>query len=197
MFHVLHRIVVGLFFLFLAGVAWFIYEQRAVFNPVADFSTALMIRKDSEPNIVSEVTGLVTKVADVTSFQLKSAEGQRFHVRMGGLAFPAEVSTNKFELALRDEADAKLRGLILSNQVHVSFTFVSEQRAGVGMVYLGETNVNAIMVEAGLAKPKKQYLKGLTLKQLYALVRAERAARENERGIWRKEPETIVSSQRF
>lgn len=196
MFHVLHRITVTLFYACLAGVAFFIYQQRAVFHPVLDFSTALMIRKESDPLAAAEALGAVTKVSDVAAVQLKSTDGFIYNIRLGGLAFPADQMTNKTEIALREEATSKLRTLLMSNQVHVHFTFLSDQRAGVGQMNLGPTNVNAWLVAEGLAKPKRQYLKGLTLQQIYALIRAERVAREHERGIWKKELDTTASFMR-
>jgi endonuclease YncB( thermonuclease family) len=77
-----------------------------------------------------------------------------------------------------DPAKARLSGLVLSNQVEVTMTWIDERRRGVGVVRVGPTNINAAMVESGLAKLNRDFIKPLPLTDQYALIRADRRASE-------------------
>ena len=81
---------------------------------------------------------------------------------------------------LRDDARTRLSQWVLSNHVRVEATSLTEQRTGLGVLHVGATNVNAALVEAGLARVNRNYLKGLPLDQLYAILRAESIARPLE-----------------
>lgn len=194
MFHTLHKIAVAIVFAFLACVGFFIYQHRAVFDPGTDFVRALWIRQESPPQIIAEVSGDVVQVIDPSSFQLQADSGYHYSVGLGGLEFPSGYSQDPEDLELRRAAKTNLSELILSKRVQVQFTYISPQRSGTGIVYSGNTNVNAAMAQAGFAKPKRQYLKGLSLKHLYALIRAERAAKDQKIGIWKEDAPAIQLS---
>lgn len=192
MFHVLHKVYVGILFALLGCVLFYIYQNRMVFSPGADFVRALWIRQEAAPIVAAEITGDVVQVMDLSSFQMKVGTGYLYNVRLGGLEFPFPDERDLDGKKLRRIGKTNLSDLVLSKKVHVKFTYISEHRSGVGTVYLGETNVNAVMAAAGFAKPKRQYLKGLSIDQLYALLRAERAAKTRKLGIW-QEPDASTN----
>lgn len=190
MFHTLRKIVIRLFALcvsgLVVGVGAFVYEKRAIFDPVADFIEVLKLPAGSKS--LEQVSGQAIKVMDDYSFQLKDDRGQLFSFRLVGLApLPPQNAANKTATDFRQETESALRGLVLSNQVRVAVTFLNERRTGLGIAYVGETNVNAAMVEAGLGKVKREFLNGLPRQEQFALVRAESKAREKKAGLW-KEP---------
>ena len=83
-----------------------------------------------------------------------------------------------------------LVSLILSNQVKVAFTYMSEFRGGVGITCVNDTNnVNARMLEAGLVWINTNGLRTLPLRDQYALVLAERKAKEQRLGGWNDLPD--------
>lgn len=190
MFHTLRKIVILLFALFVSGlvvgVGAFVYEKRAIFDPVADFIEVLKLSAGSKS--LEQVSGQAIKVMDDYSFQLKDDRGQVFSFRLVGLApLPPRGGANKTALDVRQEMESSLRGLVLSNQIRVAVTFLNDRQTGLGIAYVGETNVNAAMVEAGLGKVKREFLNGLPRQEQFALVRAESKAREKKAGLW-KEP---------
>jgi endonuclease YncB( thermonuclease family) len=94
----------------------------------------------------------------------------------------ADVEATKLTKKIQTE----LSSLILSNRVEVDLNYLTDKRNGLGTVYKSGTNINVALVENGLARVNLVYLKGLPVQAQYALVRAERKAREQQVGIWKQ-----------
>lgn len=163
---------------FIGLVAWFgsfLYQKRSVVYPALDYYQATRIPDESK--MAGAVTGEVAQVIDGRSFQLKTAGGTDFVIGLTGLELPEkEIAVQKGEDGKGPEAVELLSRLILARQVRVELTFISERRSGLGVVFFGDTNINAALVEAGVAKVNRQYLKSLPVKERYALLRAARKA---------------------
>lgn len=185
MFFLLNRILRGIFIGIWVLILVYVYQQRAVFYPALDFVQALKIRQDYKLNIVGEVTGEVTKVQEDFIFQMKSTNGLNFSLRLAGLELQTpDILKPKEAAEMKEATQEQLEKLISSKKVRVALTVLSEQRTGAGLVYAGPTNVNASLVRAGRAQLKREYLRGVPLRELYALVQAERLAKEDKAGIW-------------
>jgi endonuclease YncB( thermonuclease family) len=52
------------------------------------------------------------------------------------------------------------------------------------VVYLDKTNVNAKVVESGMARVNRKFLKALPVAEQYALLCAEKKAQETHAGLW-------------
>jgi endonuclease YncB( thermonuclease family) len=180
MFHTLHKIVVVMLWVLLAGLGIYVYQQRAVFSPLVDLVDAMLIRDGFEQKISGEMTGQVVKVFDGDTFQIRDDQGRVLNVRLTGLDAPDIQRTNKAELLLAGESKTNLTRLILSKPVRVQITYSNDTRGALGIAYLGETNVNATMVAWGMARLKLEYMNGLPLKNRYALLRADRRAKEQK-----------------
>jgi endonuclease YncB( thermonuclease family) len=178
MFHTLHKTVLVMFWVFLACLGIYVYQQRAVFYPLVDLAEALRIQEGFEQKVSGEVIGRVVKVYDGDSFQIRDAQGKAFTIRLTGLDAPDIQRTNKAELLLAGESKTNLTRLILSNHVRVQITYSNDARVALGIAYLGQTNINATVVATGMAELKREYMNGLPLKERYALLRAERAAKQ-------------------
>jgi endonuclease YncB( thermonuclease family) len=186
MFHTLRKIVFLILFGLLACFGAYVYHKRAIFNPLVDLVEVWQIHRKNPTRMVGQLTGQVTKVGDELGFHVKSEQGPTYSLRLAGLEPPGDQSEKpkKAKDPIEVEARTILNRLILSNHVRVDLTFMSEQRSGLGIAYRGETNINAAIAEAGLAKVKREYLKGLPWKEQYKLVRAERKAQEKQSGLW-------------
>ncbi|MBI2947941.1 MAG: thermonuclease family protein [Verrucomicrobia bacterium] len=185
MFHILHKLAQVAFYGLLAGLGAVLYQQRSVLHPVVDYYQAWQIHRENPRQDRESISGQVIKVTGEYAFQMKSAQGLLFNFQLTG--FEPITATNRADEAaavLKEECKSRLTELILSNEVRVAPSFLSPLRTGLGVVYRGETNVNAVLVEAGLARPNRNYLKGLTRDELYEMFRAERKAREEKRGVW-------------
>lgn len=183
MFRTLHKIVVVMLWVLLAGLGIYVYQQRAVFSPLVDLVDAMLIRDGFEQKIKGEITGQVVKVVDGDTFQVRDDEGRTLNVRLTGLDAPDVQRTNKAELLLAGESKTNLTRLILSQPVRVQITYSNDTQGALGIAYLGETNVNATMVASGMARLKREYMNGLPLKSRYALLRADRRSREQKAGV--------------
>src|SRR2546421_2599040 len=173
MFHTLHRIEVLIFWGLLLFLAVQVYRKRAVFYPLVDLVDAIRIKDGFEQRKVGEVTGQVVRVLDGDTFQIKDEAGRTCNIRLTGLDAPDIRRTNEAALLLARESKTNLSRLILSNRVRVEITYSNRPREALGIVYLGDTNVNASMVASGLATAKRDFMNGLPLKERYALIRAE------------------------
>ena len=89
---------------------------------------------------------------------------------------------DKRQRELKQETKSCLSGLILSNQVKVDLISTNETHGGLGIVYLNNTNINLRLVELGLARINREYLKTLPVKEQYTFLHAEKKA--EERGTW-------------
>jgi endonuclease YncB( thermonuclease family) len=180
MFHKLHKLVVVMFWVVLAALGIRIYQQRAVFSPLVDLIDSMLIREGFEQKISGEITGRVVKVIDGDTFQIRDDEGRVLKIRLTGLDAPDIQQTNKAELLLAGESKTNLTRLILSKPVRVQITYSNDTSGALGIAYLGETNVNATMVALGMARLKREYMNGLPLKSRYALLRADRRAKDQK-----------------
>lgn len=177
MFYVLHRIyVVAWTVLVCAALIWF-YPRSGVSGPVANWYAVWKNQPKTTVSPVGELSGTVIKVLDGTSFTVRADDRQLYNIALLGVVIPATRSAPGAEdPALA--AKRHLSGLVLSNDVAITLTWIDPQRRGVGIVHCNGSNVNAEMVESGLVEFKREFIKGIPLLDQYAFMRAERQSRE-------------------
>ena len=180
MFRILHKAYVLFCWLVVLGVAAVVYLNRSLFYPAIDLVDALNIREGLEQKKTGELSGRVTRVLDGDMFVLKDEHGQSYTIRLTGVDAPAYQQTNRAERLRAGESKTNLSRLILSNEVRVEITYTNESRGAPGIAYLGNTNLNVRTVETGNARAKRDYMNGLPLKDRYALIHADRKAREHK-----------------
>jgi endonuclease YncB( thermonuclease family) len=98
-----------------------------------------------------------------------------YNIGLLGLVVPAKGVP---VVRSKDPVKARLSELVLSNEVQVILTWVDESRRCLGVVHLGRTNVNGWLIESGLVKLNRDFIKTLPLLEQYALIRADRRANE-------------------
>jgi endonuclease YncB( thermonuclease family) len=188
MFHALRKIVIGICCALVIVAGVYVYQKRAIFSPVTDLIEALRIQDKSPPKALGQLPGRVVSVGDKNSFQLKDAHGTTYIFHLAGLSASAgPEATNGPARGFEVERRRYLSQLVLSNQVQVLVTILNEQRQGLGIVYIGSTNVNAAMAEGGFDRVRREYLRGLPWRERYALVHAESKARAQKAGLWKTE----------
>jgi len=191
MFFVLRRIVLTVFGLLVAGLLVFLYQKRYVVQPVFDYYALWHASRAMEKAYMGELTGQATAVMSGDLFQVRGRDGLNYNFRLAGIQAPQRSLASSKELQrLASLSKSNLASLVLSNQVKVAFTYMSEFHGGVGLAYVNETNnVNARMLEAGLAWINTNGLKALPLRDQYTLVLAERNARQQQLGGWKDVPD--------
>jgi endonuclease YncB( thermonuclease family) len=189
MFHALHRIYVLSWVILSAGAVVWIYPRTGVSEPLMDWYAVWQNQPGPTVKPAAELSGSVVRVVDGSSFTLRTPDHQFYTIGLLGIALPAlKPNLSAAELESAERSKAFLSDLILSNEVEVAATGLDPQHRGVGLVHLAKTNVNAAVVESGLVKLKREYIRGLPWHDQYVLLRAERKARETKTRA--KEPDT-------
>jgi endonuclease YncB( thermonuclease family) len=176
MFKTLHRLYVLAWVLLILGGANWLYLRSGVAEPAMDLYAVWRNTAQKRVSPVAEVTGQAVRVLDGVSFAMRGEDRQLYNVGLVGVLPPADNQSGA-GLEAGQQAKSRLSELILSNEVRVAFTYVDPQRRGTGLVYMGPTNVNAVMIRSRLVQFKPEFVKALPLTAQYALLRADRKAR--------------------
>ena len=177
MFFVLRKIVIGCGCAVLIGLGLLLYQHRSRLTPVIDLVRSLRLPDGLEQQPAGVITGRVVQVFSGDSFQLRQDQRRTVSVRLTGLAAPDLRSPNPAERLLAAQSRTNLSELVRLNPVRVTVTYSSDPGAVLGLAYVGETNLNVAIVRAGWAEARRDFMRGLPLKDRYALIRAERSAK--------------------
>lgn len=180
MFHFLHKCYRAGLWVLAAGFAFWIYQNRLAFTPVVDAVDAARPDEGFSQAQLGVVTGQVVRVLDGDTIRLQVVGGGPLTVRLTGLDAPDIQQTNRAELRRAIESRTNLSQLVLSNLVRVEITYSNMPGNALGIVYLGETNVNAALIASGWAHLRRGLLNGLPFGAQYTLLRADRRAAERK-----------------
>lgn len=181
MFHRLHKIAVVLLIALPFLLGWYLYQKRSVFTPVTDFYQAVKLSGGKFGNDLETVSGEVIRLSENYTFTLKSDEGQTLRFRLTGIEAPHSQNLRMQNgSSVLTKSREEMSALTLSNHVQVAPTYQDRNRSGLGVLYIGDTNVNAWLVKRGLAQVKREFLQGVKLIDVYSLLRAQREAHESE-----------------
>jgi endonuclease YncB( thermonuclease family) len=176
MFHTLRRFVVVSGWIGLAALALYLYQFRHALDPVVDLVRSLSAGEGVKQEGRGELSGRAVRVFSGDTFQLRDAAGRVFTVRLTGLSAPDPNSPNAAERLRAGQSRTNLSELVLSNQVRVTVTLSNEASIVLGLVRVGTTHVNARMVQSRAAVARRDLMRGLPLKDRYALIHADRLA---------------------
>jgi endonuclease YncB( thermonuclease family) len=125
-----------------------------------------------------EITGRVVAVADGDTATVLVAGRQQIRVRLAAIDAPerAQPFGNRSKQALSK--------LVFGKDVVVRITDTDRYKRTVGIIMLGETDVNLEMVRLGYAWVYRQYVIDLPRAQALQYSAAEDIARRKERGLW-------------
>ncbi|MDP1541405.1 MAG: thermonuclease family protein [Moraxellaceae bacterium] len=138
-----------------------------------------MINAAQAQELSSEpLVGLVVHVGDGDSITLLDAQQQRHRIRLG------EIDAPELGQAYGQAAKRTLRQIIAQQHVRIHLLDIDQYGRIVGIVYLNDQDVNAYMLEQGMAWIYHRYLRRPELKKI------EQEAREQKRGLW-QQPEHL------
>lgn len=172
MFRTLHKLLGLAIAAIIVAAGVIMFQQRARFSPLVDLAAAANPPENASVQPRDALAGRVIAVLDRATFRLREPKGQLWTVRLDG------VDTRNLE-ALSPEAGAartNLMELVLSNYVHVDVTTGNYSNSVLGVVYVGQTNVNAALVASGAIRARDEQMNRLTFRERYALIRASRRA---------------------
>jgi endonuclease YncB( thermonuclease family) len=123
------------------------------------------------------ITGTVTKVADGDTFTLKT-KTKTVQVRLAQIDAPEIAHFGKPAQPFGKDAADALREMIKGEKVSVEVQSVDQYGRTVGNVKMGKDNINAIMVQDGLAWVYREYVTDT------GLIELENVAKEKGAGLW-------------
>lgn len=172
MFYTLHKAVKLLTLLAFLGVAWKLYERRAIFEPVEIWYQVWENGGFKTRDPIRTIGGRVVRIINSQTFVIRPRENVRYNVRLMGLAEPDKTFTPRnFDLEIiRKKA---LEDLLLDNWIHVELLHENGDSIG-GCVFLNSTNLNAHLVQQRLAKTSPRTIAGMPRDHQYALLYASR-----------------------
>jgi len=138
--------------------------------------------------VIRTVTGTVTKVSDGDTIHVTTPERTKLKVRLYGLDAPETPKINQRTGRINkpgqpygEESWKVLEGKIMGKQVRLEILDIDRYKRMVGMIYLGDRNINLEMVSEGYAEAYIEYLKPPYRSDF---IEAEREAKSAKRGIW-------------
>ena len=155
---------------------------------LAVMSTLLLASPSFAREPIRTVTGTVTKVSDGDTIHVTTLEKTRLTVRLYGMDAPETPKinqrtghVNKPGQPYGEDSWKALETKIMGKQVRLDIIDIDQYKRMVGMIWIGNRNINLEMVKEGYAEAYVEYLKEPYRAQ-FSL--AEREAKSARRGIW-------------
>ena len=137
---------------------------------------------------IRTVTGTVTKVSDGDTIHVTTPERTKLRVRLYGVDAPETPKINQRTGRINkpgqprgEESWKALEAKIMGRQVRLEIIDIDRYKRMVGMIWIGERNINLEMVREGYAEAYVEYLKEPYRSQF---MRAEMEAKSARKGIW-------------
>ena len=136
------------------------------------------------------IEGVVTKVSDGDTIQVRDRFGTKVKVRLYGIDAPETEKRNrktgrvsKQGQPFGEQAFESLTAKVYRRPVKIEVIGTDRYKRAVSIVWQGNRNVNAALVSEGLAWAYREYLD-----RPYAseYLQAEEGARKGKRGLWQQ-----------
>ena len=156
---------------------------------LAGLTTFLLTSFSFAREPIRTVTGTVTKVSDGDTIHVTTPEKTKLTVRLYGMDAPETPKINQRTGHINkpgqpygEESWKALEAKIMGKQVRMDIIDIDRRyKRMVGMIWIGNRNINLEMVKEGYAEAYLEYLKEPYRAQF---IRAEREARSARKGIW-------------
>ena len=137
---------------------------------------------------IRTITGTITKVSDGDTIHVTTPEKTKLTVRLYGMDAPETPKINQRTGYINkpgqpygEESWKALEAKIMGKQVRLDIIDIDRNKRMVGVIWIGNRNINLEMVKEGYAEAYLEYLKEPYREQF---IRAEKEARSARRGIW-------------
>ena len=172
MFYLLHRLVKWFFVLLAVGCVFWVWTQRAAFEPVWVWYEVYENGGIQKTEHLPVVTGQGIGVLDGHTFQMKSGH-DILSVRLTGFDLP-EPPLSPAQLSEEKHRREVLRNIVVGKGVQVEITY-SNVNSLLGVVHAGRTNLNTYYVTSGLGHFNREYVKSTPRDLQYKFFAAARA----------------------
>lgn len=139
------------------------------------------------PVLAEELTGKVVGIADGDTVTVLTPQMEEIKVRLAGIDAPEK------DQPYGQKSKQMLSDLIYNRTVRVEKEDIDKYGRTVGHIYLGNTDINILMISQGGAWAYKQYLGPKDT----AFVDAEEAARKDSAGLWALQADQITPPWEF
>jgi micrococcal nuclease len=137
---------------------------------------------------IRTVTGTVTKVSDGDTIHVTTAEKTKLTVRLYGMDAPETpkinqrtAKINKIGQPYGEKSWMALDAKIMGKLVKLDIIDIDRYKRMVGVIWIGNRNINLEMIKEGYAEAYVEYLKEPYRAQF---IQAEKEAKSARRGIW-------------
>lgn len=137
---------------------------------------------------IRTVTGIVTKVSDGNTIQVTTPEQTKLRVRLYGIDTPETERYDRYTGRLdkpcqpyAKESKKALEDKLMGTQVRLDVIRISLHKRSIGIIWIGNRNINLEMVKDGYAEA---YVERLSEPYLSQFVQAQKAAKSAKKGIW-------------
>ena len=128
--------------------------------------------RTSQPDDSKTLTGKVVGITDGDTVTVYTGQGKPIKLRLEGIDAPESKQD------FGDASKRHLSGLVFSKNVVIHATGKDRYGRTLGVLYVSDKNVNAMMIRDGFAWHYKQYSSDTELAD------AEQSARAARRGLW-------------
>ncbi len=176
MFYLLHRMVKWFFLLLALACVYWIYLQRAAFQPLWVWYDVYENGGIQKTGALPIVQGQGLAVLDGHTLQMKSGP-KVFSVRLTGFDIPA-IPLSPPEFLQEKRRLETLRAAVVGQPIRVEITY-SNQNSLLGVVRVGTTNLNTYFVANGLSRFNREYVKSTPRELQYKFFAAARAQEDD------------------
>lgn len=156
-----------------------VYGRSAILLPLA--LAVFVSLSNSSFAETRTIEGFVQKVSDGDTITLVTRAGAKLRVRLYGIDAP-EVRHEKIPGQLYgEEAKRVLTGKVMRKEVTLTIQDRDQYKRIVGIIKIGDRNINEEMVREGWAWAYREYLRGPYVSEF---INAEKEAREKKLGLW-------------
>jgi micrococcal nuclease len=159
-----------------------------ILSLLAGLTTLLLASPSFAREPIRTVIGTVTKVSDGDTIHVTTPEQTKLTVRLYGVDAPETPKINQRTGHINkpgqpygEDSRKALESKIMGKQVRLDIIDIDQYKRMVGMIWIGNSNINLEMVKEGYAEAYLEYLKVPYRAQF---IQAEREARSARRGIW-------------
>ncbi len=172
MFYLLHRLVKWFFVLLALGCVYWVWTQRAAFEPMWVWYDVYENGGIQKTERLPLVNGQGIGILDGHTFQMKSGN-QILSVRLTGFDLP-EPPFSPAQITEEKRRREFLRNIVVGQPVQVEITY-SNLNSLLGIVHVGSTNLNTYYVSNGLGHFNREYVKSTPRDLQYKFFAASRA----------------------
>lgn len=174
MFYAIHRAIKFALFCCLLWVGWKLYEHRHVAEPALIWYEVWDnggFREKPMPTVI----GVVERALNSQTFTLKTTNNApRLNVRLLALREPSREAALDMLEKEKKRRDA-LEKLVKGKEIVLHISYENFNNVG-GIAFLGKTNLNAWLVQQGLAFTDKELVRGYTKEIQYQMLWSKRHA---------------------